>query len=160
VITGIVAGLVALIAFFALGYYHVGVHVGTIRIDRFPTGRDLAGSRDVAGGMQQYAILWLVPLAGLASLIVGLLPLGVRSFTQRTAGIVFLVSGILGALALLLTLVRVNSDVEKAFNASRLTAAQLARLGLTYGFSFGFWLSVVAMIALIVAGALALRGDA
>src|SRR5690242_11722027 len=39
-IIAIVAGLVAIVAFFALAYFHVGVQVAGIQIEHAPTGRE------------------------------------------------------------------------------------------------------------------------
>jgi hypothetical protein len=155
-IIAIVAGLVAIIAFFALAYFHVGVQVAGIQIEHSPTGRELADG-GVVEALPHYAILWLVPLVGLVALIVGLLPLGVRAISRRTSGLVFLVCGALGVLALVLMPLQAKGDFERVSNVSGQLPVQLTQLGLTYGFSFGFWLSLLAMLALIVAGGLALR---
>ncbi|HEX6123631.1 MAG TPA: hypothetical protein VFY89_10745, partial [Ktedonobacterales bacterium] len=156
-IIAIVAGFIAIVAFFALAYFHVGVQVAGIQIEHAPTGRELAGGGVVAA-LPRYVVLWLVPLVGLIALIVGLLPLGVRTITRRTSGLVFLVSGALGVLALVLMPLQAKGDFERVSNVSGQFPVQLTGLGLTYGFSLGFWVSLLAMLALIVAGALALRG--
>ena len=155
-IIAIVAGLVAIVAFFALAYFHIGVQVAGIQIEHAPTGRELAGG-GVIEALPRYAILWLVPLMGLVALVVGLLPLGVRAMTQRTSGLVFLICGALGVLALVLMPLQARGDFERVSSVSQQLPVHLSQLGLTYGFSLGFWVSLLAMLALIVAGGLALR---
>jgi hypothetical protein len=155
-IIAIVAGLVAIVAFFALAYFHVGVQVAGIQIEHAPTGRELAGGGAIES-LPRYAILWLVPLAGLVALVVGLLPLGVRTVARRTSGLVFLICGVVGVVALVLMPVQARGDFERVANVSSQLPMQLSRLGVSYGFSLGFWLSLLAMLALIVAGGLALR---
>lgn len=150
-ILALVASLVAILAFFALPYYRI-----TTRARPFagyqPSGRGLASGVNALPAILHHPIFWLVPLAALVSFVFVLLSLFVRAIGSRVSGIVYLVSGIVGVVALLLGLGAVNNDV----NAALRHAGVPVRLILDYGAAFGFWLTAAAMIALIVAGVLAL----
>jgi hypothetical protein len=151
-ILAIVAGLVSILAFFALPYYHISTRARPLR-GFAPTGRALAGGVADLPDILHHPIFWLVPLAGLFSFVFALLPLFIRAVGERGAGIAYLSTGIVGVVALLIGILGVNADLNRA-------VGRAGRIILRYGAGFGFWLTAAAMIGLIVAGAVALsRSD-
>lgn len=153
-----VGGLVALLSFFIFGFWGVSVSSTVVGAGGFAsssfTGSDAAGS----GG---YFVLWLVPLAALAVLAIAcLLTLGinaVRQITPANGGRYMVIAGAVGLLALVVSAFKINSDISKFTGG--VNSADLATLGIHYssGLGFGFWLTLLALIAVIVGGVMNMR---
>jgi hypothetical protein len=152
-IVALVAGLIAILAFFALPYYRIGTRLGFAIT---PAGRDLAGGPESLPALGQHPIFWIVLLASLVALVFSLLPLFVRAISERLQGIIFLATGILGVIALLLGLLSVRADLHRIVGRRALPPEIAASAVLSGSTGIGFWLTALALIALVVAGALAL----
>jgi hypothetical protein len=151
-----IGSLVALLSFFIFGFWGVSASstlVGGFTSSSF-TGSDAAGT----GG---YFVLWLVPLAALVVLAIAcLLVLGINAVQQITpanGGRYTVIAGVVGLVALVVSAFKINSDVSKFTGG--IDSAELARLGVHYssGLGFGFWLTLLALIAVIVGGVMNMR---
>lgn len=147
-LTAAIGGAVGFLSFFVLPYYNVSIA---------SVGSQNASGPDMTNGTYgASALLWLVPLCALAAVAVAcIVTFGIRSIqglTPRNAAYTILGSGGLGTLICLYTLYAVNSKISQATGGLGLGTS-----GVSYGFSFGFWLTLLAMIAVGVGGYLNLR---
>lgn len=149
-----IGGVVAFLSFFLFSFYGASATaLGVTRSSTF-TGSDAAGS----GG---YWLLWLVPLAALAAIaIASLITLGINAVQQITpanAGRYLVIAGAVGLVAQVLVAFKANSDISSVLGFT--SSTELTQLGIkvSSGFGFGFWLSLLALIAVIVGGVLNMR---
>jgi hypothetical protein len=144
-LTAALGGIVALLSFLVLPYY--GFSAGFNSVPYSYSASQLTNGTYGASG-----ILWFVPLFAAIAVVVACLDAfgnrSIRELTPRNAAYTILVSGGLGSLICLYTLAAVNSKVSQL---------NLSGLGVSYGFSIGFWLTLLAMIAVTVGGGLNLR---
>ncbi|HLJ79960.1 MAG TPA: hypothetical protein VKT52_00655 [Ktedonobacterales bacterium] len=150
-----IGGLVAFLSFLLFDFYGVSATaLGVTRSDSF-NGLGAAGS---PGG---YWLLWLAPLAALAALaIASLITLGinaVRQITPANAGRTIVIAGAIGLVAEIIVAIKANGDASSALGLT--TNADLSALGIkiSAGLGFGFWLMLLAFIAVIVGGVMNMR---
>lgn len=145
--------LVALLAFVFIPYVSVTEIVGGFGASGSLSGPSLAGGTSVpllAGSLSlgANAMLWLVPLCALAALAVaGLLAYKstrVSALTPRTGAVALLVTGGLGALALIWFALSFGHTV------GGLSIQGL--ISLNGSLALGFWLSLLGMVGIAVAG--------
>lgn len=149
-----IGGIVAFLSFFLFSFYGASATVLGHTTSSSVTGSDAAGS----GG---YWLLWLAPLAALAAIaIASLIALGinaVRQVTSANAGRYLIIAGAVGAVAQIIVGFKANSDVSSVLGLG--SSAELTQLGIkiSSGFGFGFWLMLLAFIAVIVGGVMSMR---
>ena len=147
-LTAAIGGVVALISFFVLPYY--GISAGSLGSQSYSASDMTNGTYGGSGA------LWLIPLLAIVAIAVAcIVTFGIRSIqglTPRNAAYAILGSGGLSALIFLYTLYAVNSKISQATNGLNLSS-----VGVSYGFSLGFWLTLLAMIAVTVGGIMNLR---
>jgi hypothetical protein len=155
-----ISGLVALIAFF-MPYFTVSTAVtGIPTFLNIPLAESsplpTAGS-DAANG---FPLLWLVLLAAVVVITVAavmVLENGALShaLTPIIGALVFLISGLIGFVVLIVSLVKASSDVSSANQL--LNAHSVTKYHMILGIGPGFWLSLVAMVAIAILGGISLR---
>ena len=104
--------------------------------------------------------LWLVLLVAVVVITVAAVlvldngALG-NMVTPIIGALVFLVSGLVGFVVLIVSLVRASSDISSANHL--LNAHSVTKYHIIMGIGPGFWLSLVAMMAIAILGGISLR---
>jgi hypothetical protein len=155
-----ISGLVALIAFF-LPYFTASTAVsGLPTFLNIPLAESsplpTAGS-DAANG---FPLLWLVLLVAVAVITVAAVMVldnsALRSaLTPIVGALVFLISGLIGFVVLIVSLARASSDISSANHL--LNEHSVTKYHIILGIGPGFWLSLVAMISIAILGGISLR---
>jgi hypothetical protein len=155
-----VSGLVALIAFF-MPYFTASTAVtGIPTFLNIPLAESsplpTAGS-DAANG---FPLLWLVLLVSVVVITVAavlVLDNGAlrNALTPIIGALVFLISGLIGFVALIVSLVRASSDISSANQL--LNEHSVTKYHIILGIGPGFWLSLVAMMSIAILGGISLR---
>lgn len=105
-----------------------------------------------------YGLLWLVALGALIALIVAcLLALDIKAIaglTPQLGARVIIGSGAIALLLHVITAQELNGDVTQ-YTGQR--TSDLSVAGISYGLGFGFWLTLLALIAVIVGGMMSMR---
>ncbi|MGH2515839.1 MAG: hypothetical protein ACRDHP_09300 [Ktedonobacterales bacterium] len=149
-----IGGVVAFLSFFIFSFYGASATALGITQSESFNGLGIAGS----GG---YWLLWLAPLAALAAIanasLIALSINAVRQITPANAGRYIVIAGAVGLVALILVAFKANGDVSSAFGLA--SNADLSALGIkvSAGLGFGFWLMLLAFIAVIVGGVMNMR---
>jgi hypothetical protein len=151
-LVAVIGGVVAIIAFFALPYLSIGF-LGSY------TGAQVAGLIGAAGdrGSTIATFMWLIPILGLLAAVLGGVMLAraanLPTNLARGLAIAAILIGLVGALVLIVPIVRADS-----LNTGGFDVAQLA-LGFV---SFGYWATLLGMVVVLAGGisAIATRATA
>jgi hypothetical protein len=155
-----ISGLVGLIAFFMPYFTASTVVSGIPTFLNIPLAESsplpTAGS-DAANG---FPLLWLVLLASVVVITVAavlVLDTGAvrNAVTPIIGALVFLISGLLGFVVLIVSLVRASSDISSANQL--LNAHSVTKYHIILGIGPGFWLSLLAMMSIAILGGISLR---
>jgi hypothetical protein len=155
-----ISGLVALIAFFMPYFTASTVVTGIPTILNIPLAQSsplpTAGS-DAANG---FPLLWLVLLVAVVVITVAavmVLDNGAlrNALTPIVGALVFLISGLIGFVVLIVSLVRASSDISSANHL--LNEHSVTKYHIILGIGPGFWLSLVAMMSIAILGGISLR---
>ena len=145
-----VGGVVAFLSFFILpfwGYSYKGSSVLAAT----------SGSVTASGATDGSGLLWLSCLGALVALVVAaLLALNIRVIAQLTPALgarIILGSGIVALVCQLIAVLQINGSTSLSPGESAL----LSSAGFSYGYSIGFWIMLLAFIAVIVGGVMNLR---
>ncbi|PWT74848.1 MAG: hypothetical protein C5B60_06245 [Chloroflexi bacterium] len=154
------SGLVALIAFFMPYFTASTVVAGVPTFLNIPLAESsplpTSGS-DAANG---FPLLWLVLLVAVVVITVAAVLVLDNSalrnaLTPIIGALVFLVSGLIGFVVLIFSLARANSDISSANHL--LNEHSVTKYHIILGIGPGFWLSLVAMMAVAILGGISLR---
>jgi hypothetical protein len=141
-----IGGLVAFLGYFILPYWSWSYHFGT--------GASAVSNSGSDTGSAFGSWLSLSMLGGLVALVVaGLMALGISAIPQLTpqlASRILLGSGVASALGLVIFLFQYSSDTSGTGFLSSVA-------GLSFGLSFGFFLAVLATIAMLVGGVMQMQ---
>jgi len=142
-----IGGLVALLAYFILPFYSFSYHFGSIAESSSLTGSSLGG----ASGW-----LYLTVLGSLVALVVAaLMALNIRAISQLTpmlATRIIIGAGAAAVVGLLLYFLQAHgasTDLGGVLTGSD--------AGFSAGVGFGFWIALLASIAIIVGGVMQMR---
>jgi hypothetical protein len=155
-----ISGLVALVAFFMPYFTASTVVAGIPTFLNIPLAESsplpTAGS-DAANG---FPLLWLVLLVSVVVITVAsvlVLDNGAlrNALTPIVGALVFLISGLIGFVVLIVSLVKASSDISSANQL--LNAHSVTKYHIILGIGPGFWLSLVAMMSIAILGGISLR---
>lgn len=144
-----IGGLVALLSFLLFPFWGISYQ---------PPLTARSTSMTALSAASSYALLWLVALGALVALAAAcLLALDIKAIAQLTPQLgarVIIGSGIIALLFHLITAQQLNGDIALY---TGLRASDLSKSGISYGVGFGFWLMLLAFIAVIVGGVMSMR---
>jgi|GEM_PF-2311671 hypothetical protein len=154
-----VCGLIALIAFFVPYFTVSTVTTATPTFLNIPLAQSTPATTTGADAANGFGLLWLVLLAALVVIVVAsilVLDTGLlRALTPIIAAIAFVVCGLLGFVVLIVSLFRANGDIAQANHI--LNQHSAVQYQVILGLGPGFWLSLLAMLAIAIIGGLRLR---
>lgn len=153
-----IGGIGALIGFFAIPFYTISYSALGASDSQSVKGIDFTKSgQSSAGGNVNYPTLWVVVAAAVVAICVGAyLAFGSKNAAGssiRGAGTSLVGLGLVGAGILFYVFTSFNSKVHDALSS---LSANGSTAGLSYGFSAGFWICVVGMVAALIGGIIAI----
>lgn len=157
---GVVAalgGAAALIGFFAVPFYTVSASYLGQSQSSTAKGTDFTKSGSTTTGSNvSYPYLWIVVVAAIIALGVGLyIAFGMKNSPAaraRSSAMSLIGLGIVSIGILFYVFSDANSKIKSALANAGLNSLAGSGVNLSYGFSAGFWLCVVGMVAAVVGG--------
>jgi hypothetical protein len=151
-------GIGALIGFFAIPFYTISYSALGASESQSVKGIDFTKTgQSSAAGNVNYPTLWVVVAAAVVAICIGAyLTFGARNAAGsaiRGAGTSLVGLGLVSTGILFYVFTNFNSKVHDALNS---LSAGGSTAGLSYGFSAGFWLCVVGMVAALIGGIIAI----